>query len=54
MEQRFADAQDTIEDLRIRLDAESVERRQLTAMLTDQREKSAKSPRRGLWARLVG
>jgi len=54
MEQRFADAQGTIEDLRIRLDAESVERRQLTAMLTDQREKSAKSPRRGLWARLVG
>jgi len=49
MEQRLTDAQATIEDLRSRLDAESTERRQLTAQLTDQRDKP-----RGLWARLTG
>ena len=38
-EQRLNDAQATIEDLRTRRDAESAERRQLTAQLTDQREK---------------
>ena len=37
MEQRFDDAQATINDLRTRLDAESAERRQLTAQITDQR-----------------
>ena len=37
----------TIDDLRSRLDAESEERRKLTAMLTDQRPK-------GFWARLRG
>ena len=37
-EQRLEDAQATIQDLRDRLDAESAERRQLTAQLTDQRE----------------
>lgn len=47
-EQRYGDAEKTIEDLRARLDAESTERRQLTAMLTD-----AEPPKRGLWARLV-
>ena len=54
MEQRFNDAQATIEDLRTRLDAESAERRQLTAQITDQREKAPEPPRKGFWARLVG
>lgn len=54
MEQRFTDAQVTIEDLRTRLDAESTERRQLTAMLTDQREKGVKPPKHGLWSRIIG
>jgi len=54
MEQRFNDAQATIEDLRTRLDAESVERRQLTAQITDQREKAPEPPRKGFWARFVG
>ena len=53
MEQRFNDAQVTIEDLRSRLDAESVERRQLTAQITDQRQKN-EPQRRGFWARLIG
>lgn len=53
-EQRFEDAQRTIEDLRNRLDAESAERRALTAQLTDMREKPAEPPHKGLWARLVG
>ena len=53
MEQRFEDAQATIEDLRTRLDTESAERRQLTAQLTDQRQ-NLEPKRRGLWARLVG
>jgi len=42
-------AQDTIADLRRRLDAEAEERRKLTLMLTDQR---AKAPRPGFWRRL--
>jgi hypothetical protein len=53
-EQRLSDAQATIDDYRARLDAESAERRALTAMLTDVREKSAEPPRKGFWARLVG
>ena len=36
-EQRIADKDDVIEDLRRRLDAEAEERRRLTLMLTDQR-----------------
>jgi len=54
MEQRFNDAQATIEDLRTRLDTESMERRQLTAQITDQREKDPEPPRKGFWARFVG
>ena len=38
-EQRIADKDKTIEDLRRRLDAESEERRRLTMMITDQRLK---------------
>lgn len=53
MEQRFEDAQATIDDLRTRLDAESAERRQLTAQLTDQRQQP-ESQKKGFWARLVG
>ena len=37
---------DTIQDLRTRLDTESVERRLLTAQVTDQREKTSGSARR--------
>jgi predicted DNA-binding transcriptional regulator AlpA len=48
MEQRFSDAEKTIEDLRSRLDAEGTERRQLTAVLTDQREKPVEAPRERL------
>lgn len=44
---------ETIEDLRTRLDAESTERRQLTAQLTDQRTQQ-EPQKRGLWARLRG
>lgn len=36
---------ETIDDLRRRLDAESTERRALTAQITDQRDKSARRPR---------
>ena len=48
-EQRLEDAQATIQDLRDRLDAESAERRQLTAQLTDQREQP-----KGFFRRLFG
>lgn len=54
MEQRFDDAQATINDLRTRLDAESAERRQLTARLTDQSQSTPEPQKRGLWARLTG
>lgn len=40
---------ETVDDLRRRLDAESAERRVLTAQITDQREKSSQKQRR-LWA----
>lgn len=42
----------TIEDLRTRLDAESQERRQLTAQITDQRQQP-EPQRQGLWARIM-
>lgn len=45
---------DRIENLQQMLSDEKSERRQLTALLTDQREKSAEPQRRGFWARLVG
>ncbi len=45
---------DTIEDLRKRLDAESAERRSLSAQLTDQRAKVTEPPRLSLWKRLIG
>ena len=44
--------QETIDDLRRRLDQEAEERRKLTAMLTDQRAQSA--PPKGFFGRLFG
>ncbi|MEP3342367.1 MAG: hypothetical protein ABJO09_08655 [Hyphomicrobiales bacterium] len=54
MDERLSDAQATIKDLRDRLDAESAERRSLTAQITDQRQTIPEPPRRGLWVRLTG
>ena len=45
---------DRIDSLQQMLSDEKSERRQLTALLTDQREKAAEPPRKGLWARLRG
>ena len=45
---------DRIDSLQRMLDDEKSERRQLTALLTDQSQKPADPPRKGLWARLVG
>lgn len=45
-ERRYQLAAEQIEDLRRRLDAESEERRKLTAMLTDQRPQPAAEPER--------
>lgn len=45
---------DRIESLQQMLADEKSERRQLTALLSDQREKTVELPRRGFWARLRG
>lgn len=45
---------DRIDSLQKMLDDEKSERRQLTALLTDQSQKPAEQPRKGFWARLVG
>jgi excisionase family DNA binding protein len=45
---------DQIEDLRTRLTKADAERTRLTLMLTDQRQKPAETPKRGLWARIMG
>ena len=52
-EERLRDAHDQIADLRKRLDAEGEERRALTRILTDQREREA-TQSIGWWARLTG
>ena len=44
---------DRIDSLQQMLSDEKSERRQLTALLTDQRESPAESRRKGFWARLV-
>ena len=44
---------DRIESLQQMLADEKSERRQLTALLSDQREKAAEPSRKGLWARLA-
>ncbi len=54
MDERLSDAQATIKDLRDRLDAESAERRNLTAQITDQRQIVPEPRKRGFWARLTG
>lgn len=54
MDERLNDAQATIKDLRDRLDAESAERRNLTAQITDQRQSVPEPRKRGFWARLKG
>ena len=43
-----------IEDLRSQLERQSADHRQALALLTDQRDKAAEQPKRGLWASLVG
>lgn len=54
MDDRLADAQATIEDLRARLDAESAERRKLTAQITDQRQSAPDVPKRRFFGLLRG
>lgn len=54
MDERLSDAQATIKDLRDRLDAESAERRNLTAQITDQRQIVPEPRKRGFWASLTG
>lgn len=54
LRERLADSQDTVADLRKRLDQEGEERRRLTVMLTDQRAAPApveavEPPRRRWW-----
>lgn len=45
---------DQIEDLRTRLDGAEAERTRLNALLTDQREISTASVKRGFWGRVLG
>ncbi len=45
---------DRIDSLQRMLDDEKSERRQLTALLTDQSKKSAEPQRKGFWARFMG
>lgn len=54
MEQRFSDAEKTIEDLRTRLDKSEIARERQDLLLVDMRQTSVKPQKRGLWARLVG
>ena len=54
MNERLNDAQATIKDLRDRLDAESSERRKLTAQITAQRQNMPKPRKLGFWTRLTG
>ncbi len=45
---------DRIDSLEQMLADEKSERRQLTALLIDQRERSVEEPRKGFWARIMG
>ena len=45
---------DQIEALKAQAERQSADHRQALAVLTDQRDKAAEQPKRGLWARLVG
>ena len=49
LRQQISQMENTVHDLRKRLDAESEERRKLTLMLTDQRTSAG-----GFWSRLFG
>lgn len=52
-ERERRDAQTTIDDLRRRLDQEAEERRRLTLMLTDQRERASTAPQKATDGRLA-
>lgn len=54
MEQRFEDAEKTIEDLRTRLDKSESARERQDMLLADMRKAPEPAPKRGFWARLVG
>ena len=54
MEQRFTDAEKTIEDLRARLDKSESARERQDMILADLRKAPEPQPKRGFWARLVG
>lgn len=54
MEQRFSDAEKTIEDLRTRLDKSETARERQDMLLVDMRKTAPEPQKRGLWARLVG
>lgn len=53
-EQRFSDAEKTIEDLRKRLDDEASERRETQRALTHMTHQEQERTRQGFWARLFG
>ena len=54
MEQRFTDAEKTIEDLRTRLDKSESARERQDMILADLRKAPEPQPKRGFWARLTG
>lgn len=54
LEQRFEDAEKTIEDLRSRLDKSESARERQDMILADMRKTPEQPPKRGLWARLTG
>lgn len=54
MEQRFEDAEKTIEDLRTRLDKSESARERQDMLLADMRKAPEPAPKRGFWTRLVG
>ncbi len=57
LRERLDDKEDVIKDLRERLDKESDERRKLTNLLTDDRQKSPEKPaekKKGFWGSLFG
>ena len=53
-QQRYQDAEETIDDLRGRLSKSDNERTRLTTLLTDQRGEKHTEPRKGILARLIG
>lgn len=54
LEQRFSDAEKTIEDLRNRLDKSETARERQDVLLADMRKTKPDTSRRSLWARLKG